>query len=126
MDKQWIHFRYKDRKAKRWRVCQVSPQEFIRRFLQHVLPGGFHKVRYYGLWHPSKQKQVKQIQLLLAKQVCNEELVLDTVLNECEPSSLSFDGIVICSHCKSGYFPHLVQPNFYVRGDIKTLNSLSF
>jgi hypothetical protein len=24
----------------------------MRRFLQHVLPRGFHKVRYVGLWHP--------------------------------------------------------------------------
>src|SRR5262249_13166926 len=31
--------------------------EFLRRFLQHVLPRGFHKVRYYGLWHASKREE---------------------------------------------------------------------
>jgi len=27
----------------------------MRRFLQHVLPRGFHKVRYFGLWHPAQR-----------------------------------------------------------------------
>lgn len=27
-------------------------EEFLRRFLQHILPRGFHKVRYYGIWRP--------------------------------------------------------------------------
>ena len=44
-------YRYKDRAADRQRKETVSGHEFIRRFLQHVLPAGFHKVRYYGLWH---------------------------------------------------------------------------
>jgi len=30
----------------------LSGEEFLRRFLQHVLPRGFHKVRYYGWWRP--------------------------------------------------------------------------
>lgn len=39
--------------------------EFLRRFLLHVLPKGFHKVRYYGLWHPAKQLQQANARLLL-------------------------------------------------------------
>ncbi len=39
--------------------------EFLRRFLQHVLPRGFHKVRYYGLWHPSKRDQSNRAWVLL-------------------------------------------------------------
>ena len=34
------------------KVCTVSAEEFIRRFLQHVLPKGFVKVRYYGFFSP--------------------------------------------------------------------------
>ena len=41
-------------------------QEFIRRFLQHVLPQGFHKVRYYGLWSPVHRPLLHQLQLCLA------------------------------------------------------------
>ena len=33
----------------RWRTCRLHGDEFDRRFLQHVLPKGFHKVRYFGL-----------------------------------------------------------------------------
>src|SRR5258708_6569111 len=32
-------------------------EQFMRRFLQHVLPQGFHKLRYYGLWHPARRHQ---------------------------------------------------------------------
>ena len=35
--------------------------EFMRRFLQHVLPNGFHKVRYFGLWHPSRRSQATRV-----------------------------------------------------------------
>src|SRR3954465_1570053 len=42
----------RDRRRGRQRPCQLSGEEFIRRFLQHVLPRGLHKVRYFGLWHP--------------------------------------------------------------------------
>ena len=104
MNEQTIKFRYKDRKAKRWRTCQISPQEFIRRFLQHVLPRGFHKVRYYGLWHPSKQKQAKQIQLLLSTEPVDKEAITsDTMKNEGEPSSQGVYEMALCSHCKIGH-----------------------
>ena len=33
----------------------------MRRYLQHVLPTGFHKVRYFGLWHPSKRAQAQRV-----------------------------------------------------------------
>jgi hypothetical protein len=45
----------------------LQAEEFIRRFLQHVLPKGFHKVRYYGLLSPRKRIRLKRLQMLLAK-----------------------------------------------------------
>jgi hypothetical protein len=33
----------------RYKAMTLSPQEFMRRFLLHVLPGGFHRIRHYGL-----------------------------------------------------------------------------
>ena len=42
--------------------------EFIRRFLQHVLPQGFHNVRYYRLWSPVYRPLLHQLQLLLVGQ----------------------------------------------------------
>jgi len=39
----------------------LEAAEFIRRFLQHVLPRGFHKVRYYGLPSPRNHRLLEQI-----------------------------------------------------------------
>jgi hypothetical protein len=47
-----VVFRYRDRKAERWRTEKLDGVEFLRRFLLHVPPRGFHRVRYYGLWNP--------------------------------------------------------------------------
>lgn len=46
----FVTFKYKDAKTKQTRTAKVTAEEFIRRFLQHVLPRGFVKVRYYGLF----------------------------------------------------------------------------
>lgn len=44
-----VRFRWKDyRHSNRQKVMTVSADEFIRRFLLHVLPEGFHRIRYYG------------------------------------------------------------------------------
>jgi hypothetical protein len=45
----------------------LPAKEFLRRFLQHVLPQGFHKVRYYGLLSPRNRVTLKRLQLLLAE-----------------------------------------------------------
>ena len=42
-----------------------SGAEFLRRFLQHVLPRGFHEVRYYGLWNPTQREQSVRAWVLL-------------------------------------------------------------
>ena len=57
VDHSHVTFRWKDRNISAWRVERLPGVEFLRRFLQHILPRGFHKVRYYGLWHPSKREQ---------------------------------------------------------------------
>jgi hypothetical protein len=48
-----VSFRYKDYRAKgrqRYKTMTLSAHEFIRRFLLHVLPRGFHRIRHYGLF----------------------------------------------------------------------------
>jgi len=52
MDERGVTFRWKDYRAKgstRYKTMTLSPEEFMRRFLLHVLPGGFHRIRHYGL-----------------------------------------------------------------------------
>ena len=65
MDQTHVTFRWKDRKADAWHTERLPGVEFLRRFLQHVLPQGFHKVRYYGLWHSSKRAQSNRAWVLL-------------------------------------------------------------
>jgi Putative transposase/Transposase zinc-binding domain len=48
-----IAFRWKDYRVNgpgRWKTMRLHPHEFIRRFLMHVLPKGFHRIRHYGLF----------------------------------------------------------------------------
>ena len=52
MDARGITFRWKDYRATnktRYKSMTLEPGEFMRRFLLHVLPGGFHRIRHYGL-----------------------------------------------------------------------------
>jgi hypothetical protein len=56
MDEHGVTFSWKDYRAKdgakgktRHKAMTLSPQEFMRRFPLHVLPGGFHRIRHYGL-----------------------------------------------------------------------------
>ena len=52
MDENDVTFRWKDYRAKgrtRHKTMTLAPKEFMRRFLLHVLPVGFHRIRHYGL-----------------------------------------------------------------------------
>jgi hypothetical protein len=48
-----------------WRHIDLQPFEFLRRFLQHVLPGGFHRVRRFGWLHPGGRAKLKRVRALL-------------------------------------------------------------
>ena len=56
-----VTIRYKKGKSSRWRSTKLDVLEFIRRFLQHVLPTGFMKVRYYGFMNPSSSVTLQEI-----------------------------------------------------------------
>jgi Putative transposase len=58
-DNTGVTFRYKDYRRdgpERQRVMTLGTDEFIRRFLAHVLPRGFHRIRHYGLLAGSARK----------------------------------------------------------------------
>lgn len=62
-----VTFRYRDSDDGQTKFCTLDALEFIRRFLQHVLPKGFVKVRYYGLFSPGMRPRLAAlVQLLLA------------------------------------------------------------
>jgi hypothetical protein len=65
VDGEGVTFRYTDGRTHRWRTMTLAGDEFLRRFLQHVLPRGFHKVRYYGLWRPAAAARRAQLRAQL-------------------------------------------------------------
>jgi hypothetical protein len=65
LDEGQVSFRYQKSGETQWQTLTLPAVEFIHRFLQHVLPRGLHKVRYYGLWSPAQQQLLRQLQLLL-------------------------------------------------------------
>jgi hypothetical protein len=65
LDNEAVTIRHKQRKSNRWRTSRIAGQEFMHRFLQHVLPKGLHKVRYFGLWHPARREHAARARLLL-------------------------------------------------------------
>ena len=56
-----VTFRYKESKSNKIKYQTVSALEFMRRFLQHVLPTGFQKVRYYGFLSSASKGVWQQI-----------------------------------------------------------------
>lgn len=69
-DENGITFKYKDYRVEgpeRYKTMTLSPHEFIRRFLMHVLPKGFHRIRHYGLFASgSRTANVAQARELLS------------------------------------------------------------
>jgi Putative transposase/Transposase zinc-binding domain len=60
-----VTFRYKEADGGPWRTMTLPALEFIRRFLQHVLPQGFVKVRYYGFLSSSQRHTLETIREVL-------------------------------------------------------------
>ena len=108
LDDQTVTIRHKHRKSNRWRTSRIPGHEFMRRFLQHVLPKGLHKVRYFGLWHPAKREQAARARLLL--QLDNPAIThnAEMVENAADPTSdhVQPDEPRICPCCRQG---HLIR-----------------
>jgi len=60
-----VTFVYPDRQSGESRACTLDAEQFIQRFLQHVLPKGFVKVRYYGFFSSGNRPRLRRIQQLL-------------------------------------------------------------
>jgi hypothetical protein len=45
----------------------LTPDELLRRFLQHVLPSGYHRVRLFGWFHPASRQKLNRVRALLAQ-----------------------------------------------------------
>ncbi|MFC1762191.1 transposase [Planctomycetota bacterium] len=107
MDDTHVTFQSKDHKTGQWRTVRLEGIQFLRRFLFHVLPKGFHKVRYYGLWHPSKRDLQARARLLLELTTVSAGqsplvFIADMADEALEQSGLgSQDQVIQCPKCGS-------------------------
>jgi hypothetical protein len=65
-DEHSVRFAYTDTQSGERRECTLSADEFMRRYLQHVLPPGQHRVRYFGWMHPARKLRRALAETLLA------------------------------------------------------------
>ena len=84
LDERGVTFKCKDYRAKRrcrHKTMTLAPDEFIRRFLLHVLPAGLHRIRHYGLIANSGRKDhLARVRELLLSQPT--EAPTDTQTND--------------------------------------------
>ena len=98
MDELGVTFRWKDYRAKgktRHKTMTLTSDEFIRRFLLHVLPGGFHRIRHYGLFANSGcRDNLAQMRELLKVAPAQEpkDVMADGPVKEVQP-------IFVCPFC---------------------------
>jgi Putative transposase/Transposase zinc-binding domain len=86
-----VTFAYKESATDQLKRCTVTAEEFIRRFLQHVLPSRFIKVRYYGLLSPAHRQLLLKARALLA---ATTTILKPQVVQTTEPLAL-----LTCPHC---------------------------
>ena len=66
LEKDRVTFRYRDTDSGAEKYCTLDAEDFIHRFLQHILPKGFVKVRYYGLFSPGKRQSLSALRQRLS------------------------------------------------------------
>lgn len=80
LENDHVTFTYKARDTGQMRCCTLPVETFITRFLQHVLPKGFVKVRYYGLLSPGNRALLHRTHDLLGLAPQTAPLASDDVL----------------------------------------------
>ena len=97
LDERGVTFRWKDYRAKgstRYKTMTLDPHEFMRRFLLHVLPSGFHRIRHYGLIANAARRE------LLARARTLLRVVPTTI--EAQPPdapAVNLQPTFVCPHC---------------------------
>jgi hypothetical protein len=103
VDDATVTFRFKDYRGHRPRTLRLPLAEFVRRFLLHVLPKGFVRIRYYGFLANGTRARLLSY--------CREALGQEAAVSEKSPEHLGDDEqflallpdrLCLCPHCKQG------------------------
>jgi ssDNA-binding Zn-finger/Zn-ribbon topoisomerase 1 len=91
LDDNGVTFKWKDYRiegCERYKVMTLATSEFIRRFLIHVLPDGFHRIRYYGLLaSTTRAENIARARELLAVPILPIEAIKDASTEAAEPQT---------------------------------------
>ncbi len=97
LDERGVTFRWKDYRAKgktRHKTMTLAADEFMRRFLLHVLPGGFHRIRHYGLLaNGARRENLAKVRELLHVVPAADEL------QPAEATVTNVQPTFVCPHC---------------------------
>jgi len=97
LDERGVTFKWKDYRAKgatRYKTMTLGADEFMRRFLLHVLPGGFHRIRHYGLIANTGRRE----NLARARELLHVEPVVKVESNTDVPTE-SAQPTFVCPDC---------------------------
>ena len=102
MNQEGVTFKWKDYRNKgrtRQKRMTLAADEFIRRFLLHVLPSGFHRIRHYGLIaNTGRKENLARVRELLPSKETAEST--DVALNDADPAGISeCPATYICPDC---------------------------
>ena len=106
VDEHGVTFKYKDYRHKgrtRYKTMRLATDEFIRRFLLHVLPSGLHRIRHYGLFaNSARRENLAQARERLMRQTTEdptEGLTHDTDNPDGGKRSEPDHATYLCPHC---------------------------
>ena len=114
-DEKGVTFKWKDYRLEgpeRYKMMTLPIHEFIRRFLMHVLPAGFHRIRYYGLLASGQRAEnVARARQLLAPPIIPVDAIKAISPSAAEPqkpkhSCLCGGRMIIIERFERGATPH--------------------
>ena len=106
LDERGVTFRWKDYRLKaraRYKTMTLAPDEFLRRFLLHVLPGGFHRIRHYGLIANAARSE----NLARARELLNPRTLPEAQPTAAQSSTGTSTPTFVCPQC--GAPMHIVE-----------------
>ncbi len=102
MDERGVTFKWKDYRVKdgakgktRRKTMTLSADEFMRRFLLHVLPGGFHRIRHYGLLANGSRKA----SLALVRNLLRQHSAASITAEDTDKGIAGDRPCFVCAHC---------------------------
>lgn len=92
-----VTYEYRPSKSQNYKNMTVKVHEFIRRFLQHTLPSGFMKIRYYGFMHPNCSVKPQQIREMISVLYS----IIEDLMNETPGDKIRRTRLKLfkCKHC---------------------------